>query len=430
MDGTVRMWDLHKGEEKFVLRGHMQAVRGVAFSPDGKRLASASEDGRVRLWDTGTGEEKLIIKNLVNENPPFSPVYSVAFHPDGKLLATGSRVGFCEEIHSRDAGIRFWDTETGKLVRTVPASEEDVFNHAIPHLAFSPDGERLVHDTDPASLTGRWVLRDVASGKDIRTVHAHQTATTSLVFTTDGKRIISAGADKTVRVWNATSGQLLFTLKAHQSPVTGVALGRGGSLLATSSSDGTIKIWNTGYRPTNLVYGAASNWNLSSEPRVNNKVTESNSRRILNGMTIQEVESILGPDDGYEASFVRWDQIWCGGSHWIGELAHGEMYVIGVPREATWKVWRSRNSEWYSWGSRDNPEAQALGVHRYRDSKYSWIAVAFIDDRVVKCVHTFDRDYTTQRQFAVAAAVNLCLAVFLGMLWFRRKALARLKSLL
>ena len=134
-DMTIRLWDMHTGEHKRTLNGHKHRVYSVAFSPDGKTLASGSEDNTVRLWDVDTGEIQRIFTGHAGEfegvnNGLFSVegVKSVAFSPDGKTLASGGG----------DNVIHLWDIGTGKRKMTLVGHTHWVFS-----LAFSPDGETL-----------------------------------------------------------------------------------------------------------------------------------------------------------------------------------------------------------------------------------------------------------------------------------------------
>ncbi|MDE0400033.1 MAG: sigma-70 family RNA polymerase sigma factor [Candidatus Poribacteria bacterium] len=134
-DTTIRLWDMHTGAHKKTLNGHKHRVYSVAFSPDGKTLASGSDDNTIRLWNVDTGETERILTGHAGEfegvdNGPSSVegVKSVAFSPDGKTLASGGG----------DNVIHLWDIGTGKSKMTLVGHTHWVFS-----LAFSPDGKTL-----------------------------------------------------------------------------------------------------------------------------------------------------------------------------------------------------------------------------------------------------------------------------------------------
>ncbi len=192
------------------LKGHTDMVFSVAYSPDGKHLASASRDRTAKVWDTETGKEVFSL-------PHDQTVNWVAYSPDGKHLATRSAGGT----------VRIWDVRPRKEVRTLPNTEG---------LAFSPDGKTLASGSSDNTIK----LWDAASGQERATLKGHTGAVSSLAFSPDGKTLASASRDKTIKLWDVATGQGRATLKG-----TGpMAFSPDGKTLRSASPDGTIKVWD------------------------------------------------------------------------------------------------------------------------------------------------------------------------------------------
>jgi WD40 repeat protein/serine/threonine protein kinase len=173
----VRVWDVATGQEKRTLRDHNWGILGLAFSPDGKVLASASGDSSVRLWDLETGDE---IKT-----PPMRHVGAsrgVAFSPDGLYLASPGM----------DPTVKIWDTATWREWRTL----RDLTN-GILSVAWSPDGRRLAWGGTDATVK----IADPATGKILRTLRGHIGWVEGVAFSPDGQWIASASLDGTVKLW-------------------------------------------------------------------------------------------------------------------------------------------------------------------------------------------------------------------------------------
>ncbi len=219
-DGTFKFWDMGTGEHLHTITGHNSSddVESVAFSPDGKIIASGAGN-TVRLWDAGTGET---IHTLTGHK---SSVNSVAFSPDGKTIISGSG----------DDTVKLWDVDRGEHLRTLTGHTGSVNS-----VAFSPDGKTIISGSGDDTVK----LWDVDRGEHLRTLTGHTEFVTSVAFSPDEKIIASGSGDKTIRLWDAGTGEHLRTLTGHTSSVRSVAFSPDGKTIISGSWDDTVKLWD------------------------------------------------------------------------------------------------------------------------------------------------------------------------------------------
>ena len=199
---------------------HSGIVASVAFSPDGKRLATGSFDQNTKIWDVEAGKQILSLKEKEDGEFPFS----VAFSPDGKRLAS-----------VRGQIAKIWDLDSAK-----PILNLEGLSDAVNSVAFSPDGKKLATVFDDQSAK----IWDLDSAKPILNLEGNSAPIRSVAFSPDGKRLASGYKNKGVKIWDLISGEPILNLQGLRDDVNSVTFSPDGKKLATGYWDKIVKIWD------------------------------------------------------------------------------------------------------------------------------------------------------------------------------------------
>ena len=267
-------WDYLAGldrESRLTFRGHDRFVSQVAFCPDGRLVASIHSGGTVQLWDPATGA---VVRTLTpgpakgNLGPWSGGVNGLAFRPDGDRLAAAGA----------DLRVRVWETATGRPVLDVPASSGDILSLAyspdgrrlavasathtlrvldaedgrvlavaepghlgpVTGVAFSPDGRRIASSSNDQTVR----VWDAEDGRLLLALLGHTDSASGVAYSPDGRRIASAGGDRTIRLWDAETGALLAMRRDPRAGVGAVAFSPDGRALASGGDDQVVTLWD------------------------------------------------------------------------------------------------------------------------------------------------------------------------------------------
>ncbi|MDQ2860434.1 MAG: WD40 repeat domain-containing protein, partial [Pseudomonadota bacterium] len=280
-DRTARIWDAATGAQLAVLAGHGGAVESAVFSPDGRRIVTASQDGTARIWDGATGAQLAVLSGHGG------PVYAASFSPDGRRIVTGSG----------DKTARIWNAATGAQLTVLTGHEQTVGS-----AAFSPDGGRIV--TASFDKTAR--LWNAATGAPLTVLTGHGDVVYSAAFSPDGGRVVTASFDKSARLWDAATGAQLAVLVGHAQTVRSAAFSPDGRRIVTASDDRTARVWDAamGAQRTEFVGHAAGLGSAAFSPDGRRIVTASEDRtaRVWDAASGAQLAQLAGHGDAVETA--------------------------------------------------------------------------------------------------------------------------------
>jgi WD40 repeat protein/serine/threonine protein kinase len=454
-DPTVRVWDALTGRTRLSLSGHTTAVESVAFSPNGRWIVSASpmsvtdwhlRPGGLKVWDAATGRE--IDAGLGQR----VGIISVAFSLDGKYLASGgfdhirvrdldcgkdiatferpsgwlAALAFCPNgkylaSASRDGGLIWvWDISTGQPIHTFKGHDGEATG-----VAFSPDGKQL------ATSGGDQTIRvwDVGTGQLLHSLRGHTDGVTGVAFSPNGTRIASAARDTTVKLWDAAAGQEALILKGD-APIEGVAFSPDGAWFATAGWDGPLSLWDTttGQKArlfqghTKAVHGLA----ISPDDTRLASGSSDQTVRIWDASTGREIRTIRGhtagvrsvafsPDDTRLASADEigavkvWDA--ATGDETLALRGHqGQVQSVAFSPDGAWLGSAGADLAVRVWDARTGQEALTLNGHT------DWVhRVAFSPDS--SRLASASQDQTVRIWDLATGREALCLRGHTATIW-------------
>jgi dipeptidyl aminopeptidase/acylaminoacyl peptidase len=229
--GEVKLWDVDQRAALRTIQGHADCIYGVAFAPDSKSIATASYDKLIKLWDVASGKEIRTLKDHIDA------VYALAFTPDGKRLVSASA----------DRGVKLWDVTLGERLYTL-SEPTDGLNT----LALEPSGARVAAGGLDRTIR-IWSLGDKGATL-LNSLIAHEDAILQLVWSPDGKYLVSAAADREVKVFQADD---LTVVKTWPQPdwVLSLAYAPDGKSIAVGRFDGSYQLYRADFSRTTMAEG-------------------------------------------------------------------------------------------------------------------------------------------------------------------------------
>jgi WD40 repeat protein len=283
-DGVVKLWDVSRSKQRAALRVPRTTIVGLGYGPDGKTLVTVTANGLIKVWDATTARQKSTVRlaglrDVVNVGAfasdgkllatttgnlgggPSGEVqlwnvangkkrgalpghemftYFLTFSPDGKKLASAGERYLGAEFPTGSATqmeVKLWSLSDGKTLCTIPLGGAAAFSPNVKWLATTCTEGKAIK---PIGFTKLW---DLDKGKQKAALKGHKSYLTALAFSSDGKWLATASADKTVKLWDVASGKEWATLKGHRGTVNGAAFSSDSRMLVTAGADRTVRLW-------------------------------------------------------------------------------------------------------------------------------------------------------------------------------------------
>jgi WD40 repeat protein len=271
-DRTARIWDATTATQLALLSGHGDPVISAAFSRDGRRIVTASLDQTARIWDATTARQLAVFSGHGDG------VYTAAFSPDDRRIVTASKDGIA----------RIWDVATARPLAILSGHDGEVFG-----AAFSPDGRRIV----TASEDGTARIWDSVTARLLVVLSGHEDFVQSPAFSPDGQRIVTASGDRTARIWDASTGKSIAVLSGHGDMVLEAAFSPDGRRIVTASEDETARIWGAASSMQLAVLSDPGDWGFDAAYSPDGRriaIVSDETARTVDAGTFKQITGLSG----------------------------------------------------------------------------------------------------------------------------------------
>ena len=309
VDGIIRLWDLSNSQQIKTLKGHTSGVNSVCFNPHDETIVSSSDDKTVRIWNINTGQCLKIFRGHLGF------IRSVTANTDMQILASGSD----------DGTVLLWDINTGQCLNTLLGH-----NGSVRSVVFSPDDKILVSGGDDHTVK----LWSVDTGQCINTLLGHNGSVRSVAFSSDGNKLASGSFDRTVRLWDAYTHKCIKTLQKHTERVRAIVFSPNAQIIASASFDKTVRIWNVSTGQCIRTLQGHINWlravAFSPDSQILASSGDDQAIRLWNVHTGECLKTLQGL------------------THWIFSVAfspNGAMLVSGGDKNSI-KLWNTKTSQY------------------------------------------------------------------------------------